>query len=236
MKLMSKKYQKIWKLCALMVIFVLLISIALIFFYKEDNFTLAKNNLSEQCVHYYEDVSGSSVVRISTGFREEPYILDGIHCENVEYTLLVFKTDKTVGEAVNFKVTIDDEEFTGVLEQNPYDSTYVCDLKKCIAGDCEIKVTITIGVEDFIFAPKNLSSTWVVGLNDALKIGFDNLKKTINNISKSGTFNGECYLKVIFDTQNRFNEHFYYISIIDRNGKTNSIVLDTFGTILSKNY
>lgn len=233
---MKRKGKKILWFTLGMVVFCALIILCYELFFKVEPMKLAKNNVSENGVSFFVDSTNDNVnLKVSSGTRENPYNLDGVHNEMKPFTLLIFKTTLNGISDPSFTAQINGTEYQGVLELNPCDGTFVTDLGILLDNNAEINVTINVNDMEFTFTPTNLNSKWGLSFEEALDIGLENMKGIIEGLIENGKFNGECYVKVISDPSGVLNIYYYYIGIVDVSGNIYSIVLDTAdGKILSK--
>ncbi|MGN1227279.1 MAG: hypothetical protein ACI4TX_01405 [Christensenellales bacterium] len=233
---MKSKGKKILFYCIGMVIFCALVVVLYEAFFKVDPIKLAKANVSEKGNCFFVDSTNDNVnLKVSSGTRENPYNLDGVHNEMKPFTLLIFKTTLNNISEPSYIATIDGVEYQGVLELNPCDNTYVTDLGVETKNNALISVTVYVNDMEFTFNPSNINLTWGLDFNEALNIGLNNMKGIIEGLIENRAFNGECYVKVISDPSGVLNIYYYYIGIVDISGNIYSVVLDTVdGKVLSK--
>lgn len=233
---MKKKGKKILWFALGMVVFCALIILCYQLFFKVEPLKLAKENVSEKGVSFFVDSTADNAnLKVSSGMRENPYNLDGVHNEMKPFTLLIFKTSLNGISDPTFVAKINGVEYQGVLELNPCDGTFVTDLGVLIGNDSTIEVAVSVNDLVFNFTPTNLNSAWGLDFDEALDVGLENMKGIIESLVENGKFNGECYVKVISDPSGMLNIYYYYIGIVDVSGNIYSIVLDTAdGKVLSK--
>ena len=225
---MKKVSKKIAVYTFAMLLFVVLVVVLYQAFFKVDSLKLAKANVSEMGNCFFVDkTNDNAILKVSSGMRENPYNLNGVHNEMKPFTLLIFQTSLNNITEPSFTAQIDDTTYQGVLELNPCDNTYIYDLQTSINNTSKIDVTITINEFEFTFQPINLNQTWGINFDEALDLGLKDMKPIIDSLVAKGKFNGECYAKVISDPSGVLNMYYYYIGIIDVDGNIYSVVLDT---------
>lgn len=211
-----------------MVVFCLIVAICYEMFFKVEPIKLAKLNVSEKGDCFFVDNTNDNVkLIVSSGTRENPYNLDGVHNKMQAFTLLIFTTTINNISQPSFVATIDGIEYQGVLEFNPIDSSYVCDLGIKIKNSSLINAVVTINDLEFNFSPSNLNTVWGVDFDEAFDIGLKDMEKTINGLVKDGKFMGECYIKAVTDPTGLLNIYYYYVGIVDIEGNVYSVIVDT---------
>ncbi|MBQ8749501.1 MAG: hypothetical protein IJZ29_03425 [Clostridia bacterium] len=225
---MKKKGKRILFFVLGIILFCVLVVTLYEVFFKVEPMKLAKTNVSEKGDCFFVDNTNDNVnLKVSSGTRENPYNLDGVHNEMKSFTLLIFKTTINNISEPSFVATIDGTEYQGVLELNPCDGTYVSDLQILLNNNSNISVVIYVNDMEFTFNPTNLNSNWGLDFDEALDIGLNNMKDIIEKLIENGKFNGECYVKVISDPSGVLDIYYYYIGIVDISGNIYSTVLDT---------
>ena len=233
---MKRKGKRILWYTLGVVVFCALIIFCYELFFKVEPIKLVKNNVSEKGECFFVDATNDNVnLKVSSGTRENPYNLDGVHNEMKPFTLLIFKTSFNGITEPSFTAKIDGTEYQGILELNPCDGTFVTDLGILLNDNSDIAVTVNVKDMEFTFTPTNLNSKWGLSFDEALDVGLENMKGIVESLIENGKFSGECYVKVISDPNGVLNIYYYYIGIVDLSGNMYSIVLDTAdGKVLSK--
>jgi len=197
---------------------------------------LATQNISELRQNYFVDSDDLNNVCVSTGTREDPYLLDGIHNEMIDFGIIVLKTSLLGISEPYCTLTINEVDYTGVMERNPYDNTYVMDVGQFIPSDAVLSVKIQVQDTEYSFTPTIISEDWEIDATKATEIGFANLEQVIKNLVSGTQFLGECYVKIVSDPSNQLEMFYWYVSVLDRQGNTHAVVIDSSsGTILSCN-
>lgn len=160
-------------------------------------------------------------VTLSCVTREYPYVSDGITCP---------QTNVVEVSLVPARAAICDYEIyvlgDGVLGGEASFRSYAGDFfySESVAAFPEESVTIQIKWED---QTRELTATSVknektLSVKEILKCAIAAEKKTVEGLKQNGNFLGEFYVRLL-----RRNTNYYYVGIIDREGKTISLLLDS---------
>ena len=168
--------------------------------------------------YYGEDASKGICLSISVGEREQPYIIDGNHTDNVDFSLvtLSFSQKQTFNK---ISVNIDDSEI--LLEFNPLNNSYMGDLGYKIENE-----NISCIVEENAIILQKISDNFAVDYNQATQIAISALGESLNSYHSNGNFQGECYLKILKEEENN-STLFWIFTVIGRQGQSNNVVIDT---------
>lgn len=228
--------KKIIKFVIFILLFCLIVGISYNLFFKVDKENLAYNSISEIRYNYFTGADDLSHVNLSSGYRENPYNLDGLHEEMVPFGVMVIRTTLLDISEPSYKLNVDDKIYEGVMERNPLDGTYVCDIETFINADSEIRAEITITDKTYSFEFTCQSKLWNIDAEKAFKIAIDRLGDSAYRLINGKEFQGECYVKIVADPNNMLDIYYWYVNIIDRNGKSMAVVIDSStGEILSIN-
>lgn len=178
-------------------------------------------------------------VTFSTGLREKNYNYDGIIDEKVDFgvlTLIRNDSNPLANDTYSYKITINEEEFTGNMEKSPIDNSYAVDIEKRVEDDAIINVEIRFTGYTFRQDLTNTSKDFVVDKNTALNQANNELKTEIENLLKDKNNKIEVIMKILKDSSNsEVNRFYWYIGIISTNGETLGILIDTnTGEIIAK--
>lgn len=160
-------------------------------------------------------------VTLSCITREYPYVSDGVTCPQstvMEISLVPAKAgicdyeayvlgDTEWGGETSFRSYAGDYFFSGSVEKFP-----------------ETSVTLRIQWKN---ETREITATSVkndrtLSVNEILSCAVDAEKETVERLTQNGNFLGEFYVRLL-----RRNTNYYYVGIIDRNGKTISLLLDS---------
>lgn len=184
-----------------------------------------KNNISELRKNYFHSENESYYVSLTTGTRENPYISDGKYEGNLtEFGLIEVKLfDKLFsGETISYKMTIDNIIIEGVLEKNPFTSTFMDDIERDVDDISKVYLVLDYGEKEELCL-QNKSINFTIDYKEAIDIASSAMSEKFKE--KDIDFNGETYLKLIHDNSSH-NTFFWLFTAKNRDLKTYSIIID----------
>ena len=192
-----------------------------------------EDNMSELTTVYYYGEGENYYASLSSGQREENYLLNGKSEKKVDFSLLSVKTSQNLSaKLIKVKVKIGEEETERELEINGLNGCYMVDLEKCVTGDETIEVTYN----GETVALTNLSKDFAVDDKKALEIGVKELEEKILACKSGNKLNAECYLRVLDKKANNFSDVFWCFTVINVNNESYSVIISTVdGKVLAKN-
>lgn len=214
---------------------VLLILICPFMFFACQSKSGLKDNISEITKVYFQgkDNNNENIkASISVGQRENPYIIDGFHSENCDFSLFVVNFNKVLDkDEIQAKVVINGEEKPLIMFYNPVNGAYMADLGYSIGEDDEVELIYN----DYSIIFQNISNNFEVNYEDALTIATQTLSKQIEEITDTGNFLGECYLKILTKQDGNFDKLFWFFNIVTQKGDDYGVVIsvDDGNTILT---
>jgi len=178
-------------------------------------------------------------VSFSTGMRESDYNFDGIVTEMVPFGVLTLTRNNNsslANDTYSYIVTINDQTYSGFLEKNNNDNSYSADLEVSTTGDEAINVQISFTGYSFNQNLENISKSFQVDSQTALKLAQNELKKDIENLLSDNNIKIEVVMKIMKDYSAENAKHYYwYVGIISTNGETMGILLDANnGEVIAK--
>ena len=211
----------------LFLVFIFFFSFLLLFGCKDNTNILVQEKISEVRFNLFTISSDEISVNFTSGFRENPYILNGKSENKKEFgviTVKFLKEQENKSSLPNFVITINDMDFDGEFELNPFDQTYVQDVETYVLDDSIIFIKIMWGDYSFEGELKNLSKTFNLSSKKALNIFIK------NNIDF------EVYVKIINDPSINLDKYYFYVCLITTNGESMSVIIDPNSQeILAKN-
>lgn len=221
--------------------FFLLIFICPLFLFGCNNANLkaiVNEKLSEVRFNLFSASSDEINIKFTSGFREDPYILNGKSENKKEFGVITVKFLKSLpntNASPNFVITIEDMDFDGVFELNPFDQTYVQDIETFVLDDSNVTIKIMFGELNFETSLKNVSKEFSINHKDALNIFIKEFEKDINHLLKNGK-DFEVYVKIISDPNFSLDKNYFYVCLISNSGISFSLIIDPLsGQILAKN-
>lgn len=191
-----------------------------------------KDNMSEKTEVYFFGETDEVYATLSSGEREEEYLMNGKSEKNVGFGLLTVNFyNEVFGNVINVNFVVGGKEQTLALELNPLNSTYMIDLERKFVGDEEIFVQY---LDDKIQLA-NVSKDFAVGADKAIEIASKEISKQITKEKKLSALNAECYLRVLDKRANNFQDMFWVFTVVNVKNETYSVVISTVdGSVLSK--
>lgn len=200
---------------------------------------IVSNAISEVRYNLFETKNEQLSVSFTSGFREDPYVVDGISNAKKEFGVITvrFLTDISDYSGLpSFIITINNIDFDGDFELNPFDQTYVQDIETFVLNDATISIKILWNNFKFEDNLTNVSKNFAINHKDALKIMVKEFKPQLKKLVKNHTLLGEVYIKIITDPSLLIDKKYWYVCVIGREGENLSVIIDpTTKQILAKN-
>lgn len=217
-----------------------LILISLLSFGCDNNLTdIVCEAISEVRYNLFEIKNEQLSVSFTSGFREDPYVIDGTSNAKKEFGVVIvrFLIDiSNYSGLPSFILTVNDMDFDGDFELNPFDQTYVQDIETFVLDDSTISIKVLWNSFEFEGNLTNVSKNFAINHKDALKIMIKEFKPQLKKIIKNHTLLGETYIKIISDPSYLLDKKYWYVCIIGRAGENYSVIIDpTTKQILAKN-
>ena len=206
------------KVCLLMV------ALLSLFFFAGCDKSSSQILFSEITKIYFSGISQDEKMQayISVGEREDPYILDGMHQPNVDFSLITVSFDFYLEDN---EITIDffDNEVKEeiLLEYNPLNSTYIADLGYALKKEGEY----AIKYQNYSLNLKNESDEFEIDYKTAIEKSLEEIGDNINNYYKGNKFKGECYLKILRKIENKKTELYWIFQIIGEDEQSNNVLI-----------
>ena len=108
----------------------------------------------------------------------------------------------------SFVITINDMDFDGELELNPFDQTYVQDIETFVLDDATISIKVMWNNYSFESTLKNISKNFNINHSKALNIFIKEYKKDIKNLLKNNV-DFEVYIKILNDPNFVENKNYF---------------------------
>ena len=168
-------------------------------------------------------------VEFSSGFREDPYVINGVSNAKKEFGVVSVKFLKDMNSydgLPSFVLTINGVNFDREFELNPFNQTYVQDIETFVLDDDVISIKVLWG--DFCFESEleNKSKNFNLNHKDVLKIMIKEFKSNLKKMIKNQTFQGEIYVKIIVDPSLLIEKTYWYVGVVGRTGQNYSIIID----------
>lgn len=178
--------------------------------------------LSEVTKVYYQGVTGQVEGSISVGQREKPYKIDGKSQKLEDFSLFILDFNQQMeDETIDVKLSVNGVESDFQLFLNPVNHYYMNDLGYSLGQNDEVILTY----QDIVVNFYNVSDSFNIDWSEALDIAEENLN--LQSFYKDGDFKGECYLKILTEQNDNFQDLFWYFSAVSENGDVMDIVIST---------
>ncbi|MBR2468261.1 MAG: hypothetical protein IKB42_04395 [Clostridia bacterium] len=190
-------------------------------------YDMVLNNIAEVRVALWEGETQDMQVSFISGYREKDYVVNGYCTEPIEFGVLTFDIDEDIvlGDVVNYVISIGTVRYDGVLEHNPYNDTYVCDILRFVNSTDVIVAKIIAGefVDSVELSSVNLD--WSMDYREALRLAVNEMREEIGVMVENDIFLGECYIKILND-EDVDNSHYWYINFVSRKGQNYAVIID----------
>lgn len=200
-----------------------------------------KTNIKSDVVNHTSDIRFNIFVgqadgvsaNLMCGLRENPYNYDGKSCKKTDFGVITTTLAVHPTENVHFTITVNGVSQSGVLDENPYNHTFMADIEKIVDDESAVFLTIEGVVENMQLVC--VSADWAVQYGDALDIAINALEDEIKSAYQNGKFCAECYLKIVLDQSNVDNPYYWCFMIVHQSGEKQTIIFDVqTGEILTQ--
>jgi len=199
---------------------------------------IIQERLSEVRFNQFVAYNEKVYVKFTSGFREDPYVLNGISENKKEFGVITVKflteiENKNIEPS--FVITINGMDFDGTFELNPFDQTYVQDIETYVLNDSICSIKIMWNEFNFESILNNISNSFNCNHTKSLSIFISEYKKEIKNLIKSD-INFEVYVKIIDDPSINLDKFYFYVCLISSSGESFSLIIDPYSCeVLAKN-
>lgn len=186
-----------------------------------------KYNLTSQIQYNYFLLKNDNyIAELSCGLREDNFDYDGISNNKLEYGILKVEIYGFTGYASNIDVVlnISDKNYPYILEKNPFDNSYMCDLEFIIQNNNKIKLKIN-AIDNNFNEFECVSNLWKMNYKSAQQKGYDVYNSFIKENNKNNK-SCECYLTVIYNGYQNTN-YYWVFKVQTTDLKSKMIVIDT---------
>lgn len=179
-----------------------------------------QSNISEITKLYFQGSSGEAHGSISVGQREEPYKMDGVHNELYDFSLVVIDFGKIIDEEeIVTSLTINDSEQDFTMYYSPLNNAFMADIGYSLNEDDIVRVMFEDITIDFSLVSDSFQVSWEQALDKATK------NIDTKSFYEDGVFKGECYLKVLTERDDNFEDLFWVFTVVGENGEVKNIVI-----------
>lgn len=197
-----------------------------------------KDYLIEERQTLYTAQDDLYTASFSSGMRENNYSFDGIKNDMVEFGIICFaRTDsKTMAkDHYAYTVKINEQTYTGNLQQSELDNSYSADIQVCAPADATVSVQIDFTGYTFNKEMTNTTAEFAIDHNKALDIAGKELKQSMKNLSSDKNNKMEAVMKIVKDTSTEASHYYWYVGVVSTNGDVLGVLVDsTTGEIIAK--
>lgn len=187
---------------------------------------IAKNNLSEIVMNYFVGNTQKFSINMSSGVRENPYQLDGISNDLVEFCVLtIIPNEGVVANGVEYTVEVNEVSYEGVFENSPFDKSLASDLEIALQPADEIYVYIILNEETEIAKLECITNTFEINQTEAVDLAIEHSFDKLIDLSNDNTESIEGYCKVI-TTDKNLSIYFWYVSFVNTQNKIVAVVIN----------
>lgn len=211
------------------VFFVLFIACVIMISCTDTNYIAIQNSLSEERKNIFIGETEDFSVNFMTGKREKDYVINGYNTELIDFGVVTFtlKNDRFNDENLKCIVEINNKKYEEILEKNPFDGSFVADIKTAVENYQSIFVKLKANNYENECELTNLNSEWKINNKKALEIAYKNFKRKLKKQISNGEFEGEVYIKILNNTSVSKDDYLWYINFVCRNGKNYACIIDT---------
>lgn len=217
--------------------FVLIVGVCIVLAGCSRLYKNAQNSIAEVRQNIYIGENESMVASFMAGKREEDYVINGVATPLIEFGVIAVSLQNvniSYAKIGSFALISGKNTYTGELQLNPFDNSYVADIGKIIDTDDDISLTVTIGSFTSDISLQKNNTAWKLDSNDALKSACKALKTELKSWGKK-SFDGEVYVKIIHDSKISSTDYFWYVSFVNTTGTMHSVIIHPIsGEILAK--
>ena len=186
-------------------------------------------NMSSQLQHnYFMKTTDRYFVEFYSGEREKIFEYNGVSTDKVQYGIFSIKLygDNNYAKFLNAFVKLNGKEYIFVLEKNPFNATFMCDVGKVFTNDANIEILVE-NIDDDYVKLDCISNSFNVNYYGALEKGFNILKNFIKQNSKNNK-SCECYLTIVYNKYDDNTNYFWVFMVKNNNLQSKNAVIDAF--------
>ncbi len=158
--------------------------------------------------------------------REYPYCADGIACPMSN----VIEISLVPAERQNTEYFVYIGEIGGEMSVRNAQGDYFYSESIDVFPEGSVSVIVEWGEERREIAITSVKNEKTISVGDALSYAVEAEKETISRMTKGGVFLGEFHIRLL-----RRDKNYYYVGIVDRDGETVSLLLDSeSGSVLAR--
>ncbi len=161
--------------------------------------------------------------------REKPFLTDGIAAERSNYVEIVLTPVTYTGQTYEVEV-LGDTVWGGEMSFRNVSGDYV--YSKGVETFPEKSVSLRILSEsgESVVTATGVKTEATLGVNEILNKAIEAEREKIDSLTENGVFRVEFHVRLL-----RRDKNYYYVGIVDQNGKILSLLLDSeTGEVLAR--
>jgi len=184
----------------------------------DNGLTKHQKLVSEYRDDYLVGSSESFCAEAVTGYRENPFSIDGISSENKTDFFLLTLTPKSYDPTreYGYSVNIAGKTYEGSFNKHPFENTYSFELNVRLSGG-----TVAVTVDGEEISLTSIKTEQFITPEKAFEIAVDRLDSTA--IVKGGKY--EIYVRLIENPINASGGFFWYVAFVDESGETVAVLI-----------
>ena len=148
-----------------------------------------------------------------SGYREQPFSIDGERAEITDYALLtVTPVDFTSSASLKVKIVTPGAVIAGEAVRHPFENSYSFEVFQKINCD-----TVNLSVDGFGQAElKSVKKGEEISASRALEIALDNQQNAISEYKNGSKFTGEIFIRLINNPLGEQDKCYWYVSLVPK--------------------
>lgn len=198
-----------------------------------------EQNISEIRNQLFSYSDEEMCVKFISGQREKNYVVDGKHTDLIDFGILSFDfklQSFSVQTKAKYILILGTRRMDGDLIYNPFDETFVVDIKEQVSPDTKMIAKIVIDDFQKEVTLECVTKDWQISALDALKNVVKEKKKDFDALLTNGEVAAEVYIKMTQDVESSEGRYYWYVSIVPVNGDRLAYLVDYLtGEIVARN-
>jgi len=150
-------------------------------------------------------------VEMISGYREEPFEIDGERSGRVDYTLITVTPKGATGSAtLELSVVGENVSYSGTAVMHPYKQSYSLELAT------RISTPVTVTVNGSAVELKSVRAEGEIGYERALEVAFDELSNPLGEYKNGSKFIGEIFIRYVSNPVSTENRYYWYVAFIPK--------------------
>ncbi len=177
----------------------------------------SNKNVSEYRDNVYTGSSANFDAEAVTGFREMPFVIDGVSGEKSDFFLVTIKPknfDPT--KEYGYKFVLDGAEYEGKLVKHPFENSYSFEAPVRASDD-----SLSVEIDGEKIELTSIKTELFITPEKAYEIA----KKRLEN-SEVLSGKNEIYVRLIFNPVNAAGGYFWYVAFVNENKETAAVLID----------